>query len=79
MATEEDIAPLVRDGTEPLPPMKMSEAGYNGLVVLGGEIFEECNYELRWPWCIRTYKKMLKDGTICPAVDYVQNIMLVVS
>lgn len=73
MAVIEDLAPL--SAGDDIPAMRMTESGYNGLMVLGGQVFEECSYELRWPWCVKTYKKMLKDGTIAPAVDYVQTMI----
>lgn len=58
-----------------IPPLRMTEAGYNGLNVVGSVVYEECNQELRWPWCIKTFKKMAKDGTIAPAIDYVQTMI----
>lgn len=53
----------------------MREYGYNGLSVVSGRVLEECNYELQWPHFIRTIKKMRKDATVAPSVDYVQNKM----
>lgn len=68
MALEEDISL-----TEPsLPNLTFTEIGYNGLSVINGRVLEECNYELQWPWCVKTFKDMAKDGTIAPAIDYVQ-------
>lgn len=59
-----------------IPPLRMTETGYNGLNVIGGVIAEECNKELRWPWCVQTFKRMAKDGTIFPALDYVQTMIM---
>lgn len=59
-------------GPEGLPPIKFGETGFNGLKVIAGRIFEECNHELRWPQSIQTYKKMSKDGTIAPALNLVE-------
>lgn len=55
-----------------LPNLSFTEVGYNGLSVVNGQVLEECNYELRWPYCIKTFKEMAKDGTISPSIDYVQ-------
>jgi len=68
MAVEEEISL-----TEPsLPNLTFTEIGYNGLSVINGRVLEECNYELQWPHCVKTFKDMAKDGTIAPAIDYVQ-------
>lgn len=68
MAVEEEISL-----PEPsIPNLSFTEVGYNGLSVVNGQVLEECNYELRWPYCIKTYKEMAKDGTIAPSIDYVQ-------
>jgi len=68
MAVEEEISL-----TEPsLPNLTFTEVGYNGLSVINGRVLEECNYELQWPWCVKTFKDMAKDGTIAPSIDYVQ-------
>jgi len=75
MAQDEDLASLPSIDIENLPPLRMAESGYNGLKVISGVIAEECQHDLRWPYCAVTYKKMLKDGTIAPAVDYVQNFI----
>lgn len=55
-----------------LPPMKVKEVGMNGLKVIAGQVQEEADMALRWPQCIYTYKKMLKDSTVSSAVEYVQ-------
>lgn len=55
-----------------LPPMRASEVGFNGLRVIAGQVQEEADMALRWPQCIYTYKKMLKDSTVSSAVEYVQ-------
>lgn len=62
-------------GDNPIPAITRGEIGYTGLTVLGGEVFEECSYELRWPECIQTFKKMEKDGTIAPALELVEMMM----
>lgn len=55
-----------------LPPLSFAEIGYNGLKVTAGRVQEECDAELQYPRCIQTFKRMAKDGTIAPALDYVQ-------
>ena len=60
------------DSGPSIPRIKMGETGYNGLWTLGGNIFEECQAELRWPQSIHTYKKMSKDATIYPALAMVE-------
>lgn len=55
-----------------LPNLSFTEVGYNGLSVVNGQVLEECNYELRWPHCIKTFKEMAKDGTVAPSLSYVQ-------
>lgn len=53
------------------PPMNMGEVGYNGLTVIGGNILEESQWELRWPYLVNTLKEMSKDVTIAPALSLV--------
>jgi hypothetical protein len=62
MADESIDSPIV-------PTLSMREIGYNGLSVVSGQVLEECDPNLRFPRCMLTYKKMLHDGTIAPAVD----------
>lgn len=70
MADDTEIS--LESGDNELPVISMGESGYNGLLVLGGEILEECSKELRWPWCVDTYKRMAKDGAIAPALELVE-------
>lgn len=67
---EEEIN--LSQGTNDIPPITLGETGYGGLTVLGGQILEECAHELRWPYCIDTFKRMSKDGAIAPALDLVE-------
>ncbi len=55
-----------------IPRLKLGQTSYNGLWTLGGNVFEECQQELRWPFAIHTYKKMAKDATIAPALNLVE-------
>jgi hypothetical protein len=60
-------------GDNEVPTITMGEIGRSGLIVLGGNIFEECQEELRWPQAADTYKEMSKDASIAAALDYVDN------
>lgn len=72
MAEEEiNVSSLTR-GDENIPPLKLGESGFNGLLVAGGNVIEECQRELRFPYSIQTFKKMAKDGTIAPALNLVE-------
>jgi hypothetical protein len=62
-------------GTNELPALAYGETGFNGLIVLGGEVLEECQDELRFPEAIHTYKKMAKDGAIAPALEMVERMI----
>lgn len=70
MAEDEELKEL--ESATDVPSINAREIGFTGLRVVRGQILEECEKELSWPWCQWTYKKMLRDGTIAPAVDYVQ-------
>jgi hypothetical protein len=60
-------------GSNDTPTLTMGEIGRSGLIVLGGNIFEECQEELRWPHAADTFKEMSKDASIAAALDYVDN------
>jgi len=60
-------------GSNDTPTLTMGEIGRSGLIVLGGNIFEECQEELRWPKAAETFKEMSKDASIAAALDYVDN------
>lgn len=49
------------------------EIGNTGLQHSRGVVLEECNSELRYPQAISTYKRMLKDPVIAPAVELIEN------
>lgn len=67
---QEELA--LSTGDEVIPRLKFGETGFNALKVAGGQVFEECSWELRWPWAVQTFKKMSKDGTIAPALNLVE-------
>lgn len=68
----EDISPPLETGDNDIPSLSLGEGGYTGLLVLGGEIFEDCQKELRWPQAGDTYKRMAKDAAIAPALELVE-------
>jgi hypothetical protein len=69
MAIDEELASVEERDSSQVPPISVREIGYNSLSVVSGQVLEECDPNLRWPRCINTYKKMLHDGVIAPAVD----------
>ena len=60
--------------SEEKAPLKFPtvQRSLNALSVVGGRVLEECNRDLQWPNCIETYKKMFKDATIAPALNYME-------
>ena len=69
MATEQEV------DQSKFPTIRNATIGYNGLSVVAAKVLEEEDRDLRWPNCMATYKKMLKHGTIAPAVDYVTTMI----
>lgn len=56
----------------PLTSRNRGQMSYNSLRVIAGRILEECNQDLRWPYCMETYKRMAKDSTIAPALTLME-------
>lgn len=71
MATAETKVSL-KKGANKVPPIVYGETGYTGLVTLGGQVWDECQHEVRWPHAYSTFKKMALDGTIAPALEFVE-------
>ena len=69
---EEQSVPLTQGEDNTIPRIRLSQMSYNGLNVFSGNVYEDCNAELRWPNAIFTYKKMAKDATIAPALSLVE-------
>lgn len=69
---EENVVPLSTGDESTIPRIRLSQVSYNGLNVFSGNVYEDCNNELRWPNAIFTYKKMAKDATIAPALSLVE-------
>jgi hypothetical protein len=59
-------------GDEKAPAIVYGETGYTGLITLGGQVFDDCSHELRWPRAFKTFKKMSADDTIAPALEFVE-------
>lgn len=59
-------------GDEKAPAIVYGETGYTGLITLGGQVFDECQHELRWPFAYKTFKKMSEDGSVGPALEFVE-------
>lgn len=55
-----------------VPPIRMSQMSHAGLRVVGGNVYEEQDLNLVWPYAMVTYKKMMKDATIAPALQLVE-------
>lgn len=69
MAEQTDV-PATGDNT--IPRLKLGEIGNPGLVVIGGNVFEECQHELRWPFAVHTFSEMAKDASIKAALSLVE-------
>lgn len=67
----EDVISLSK-GDNKAPPIVYGETGYTGLLELGGQVLDDCKYELRWPYAYKTFSQMSKDGVIAPALDFVE-------
>lgn len=52
--------------------ISMPQKSYSGLAVRAGVIAEECNKDLTWPECMKTYKEMAKDAIISPALNLME-------
>lgn len=59
-------------GAAKAPAIVYGETGYTGLVTLGGQVFDDCQHELRWPYAFKTFKMMATDGSVGPALEFVE-------
>lgn len=71
MAEAEKTTSLTQGDTK-TPPIVYGETGYTGLVTLGGQVFDDCKHELRWPQAYKTFKTMSVDGSVGPALEFVE-------
>jgi hypothetical protein len=62
----------LKKGDREVPSIVYGDTGYTGLVELGGQVLDDCQYELRWPYAYKTFSKMSKDGVINPALEFVE-------
>lgn len=67
----EEVTSLTK-GEDKAPAIVYGETGYTGLVTLGGQVFDDCSHELRWPRAYKTFRKMSTDDTIAPALEFVE-------
>lgn len=72
MAEKAEKTVSLTQGDAKAPAIVYGETGYNGLITLGGQVFDECQHELRWPQAYKTFKKMSNDGSIGPALEFVE-------
>lgn len=72
MAEDVDGNVSLEKGTQKVPPIVYGETGFTGLTVLGGQVFDDCQEELRWPKAYKTFRKMSTDATIAPALEFVE-------
>lgn len=59
-------------GDNKVPAIVYGETGYTGLVTLGGQVFDDCQHELRWPHAYKTFKSMSSDASVGPALEFVE-------
>lgn len=69
---DENVSSLKAGSEVEIPTLKLTESGFSGLRVIAGIPQEECQRELAFPYCVQTFKKMAKDGTIAPALNLVE-------
>lgn len=72
MADEAKDTISLEKGDAKTPAIVYGETGYTGLVTLGGQVFDDCQHELRWPNAFNTFRKMSADATIMPALEFVE-------
>lgn len=72
-SSQEEALSLEEGGSTKVPAMAYGETGFTGLATLGGQVFENCQHELRWPYAYKTYKDMAADGAVHPSLDFVES------
>lgn len=70
--TAEDKNISLDKGDNKVPSIVYGETGYTGLVTLGGRVFDDCQHELRWPHMFKTVNLMSTDGSVGPALEFVE-------
>lgn len=71
--SSQEEALSLEEGGGKVPAMAYGETGFTGLATLGGQVFENCQHELRWPYAYKTYKDMAADGAVHPSLDFVES------
>lgn len=71
---DEEISSL-EVGEDSFDRLRVTPIGYNGLRISAGTVQEDCQRELAFPYSLYTYNKMLTDGAVGPAIEYVQLII----
>lgn len=72
MAEQENVIPKgLEEETSPIR-MNKGQVSRSALKVIAGQVMEECNRDLRWPYCMNTFKQMEKDATIAPALTLME-------
>lgn len=72
MADKAEDSISLEKGDTKAPAIVYGETGYTGLVTLGGQVFDDCQHELRWPHAFKTFRQMSADATIMPALEFVE-------
>lgn len=72
MAKKDEKKTSLTKGDEKAPAIAYGETGYSGLVTLGGQVWDDCSHELRWPRAYKTFKLMSTDDAIAPALEFVE-------
>jgi hypothetical protein len=72
MAENAENTTSLKQGDSKAPAIVYGETGYTGLVTLGGQVFDDCKHELRWPQAYKTFKTMSVDGSVGPALEFVE-------
>ena len=72
MAEEAKDTISLEKGDAKAPAIVYGETGYTGLVTLGGQVWDDCQHELRWPHAYKTFKLMATDGSVGPALEFVE-------
>lgn len=71
-AKQKEKTASLEKGTNKIPAMAYGETGFTGLVTLGGQVFDDCQKDLRWPRAYKTFRQMSTDVTIAPALEFVE-------
>lgn len=65
----------LKQGSEPMPRIRMGESGAAGISEVDGYIHEQIKKELRFPYALDTYRNMYNDPLIFAGINLKKNIM----